>query len=83
MVAAMDVVELVGLWLPEARVISVELLSGGFVNEIERVETDAGTFALRRCVSQTTAEGTSSFVIRLKELPVTGHHLRQDHGVSN
>ena len=52
----MDVAELVGRWLPEARVISVEPLSGGFVNEMERVETDAGTFALRRCVPETTAE---------------------------
>ena len=52
----MDVAELVGRWLPEARVISVEPLSGGFVNEMERVETDVGTFALRTCVSQTTAE---------------------------
>lgn len=48
--------ELLGLWLPDARLLSVEPLSGGFVNEVSRVETDAGTFVLRRRVPETTAE---------------------------
>jgi len=52
----MDGDELLRLWLPDARLISVEPLSGGFVNEVSRVETDSGSFVLRRRVPETTAE---------------------------